>query len=296
MNSPGGSAYASEVIQREIIALKAKKPVIVSMGNYAASGGYWVSTFGDRIFAETNTITGSIGVFGMFFDVQKIANTFGVTFDVAKTGNYADFETITRPKTQPELDLAQARVDDLYGKFLDKVSAAATSPIEQLQLIAQGRVWSGTRGAPAPSRRRNRRPAEGHRLRRRPSQARGRTIICKEVPQQPSFAETLALLFNNQEAPLEQPRRRQARPPHAAVPQDESRPEDPAGIQRSARHVRPPPARLRRKIGSSSGQAIILTPSSKDQFRSVPSTPGSLRPLGRRWPLIQHSLISSCGL
>ncbi len=73
VNSPGGSAYASEVIQREIIDLKAKKPVIVSMGNYAASGGYWVSTYGDRIFAEPNTLTGSIGVFGMFLDIQKLA-------------------------------------------------------------------------------------------------------------------------------------------------------------------------------------------------------------------------------
>ena len=104
VNSPGGSAYASEEIQREIIALKAKKPVIVSMGNYAASGGYWVSTYGDRIFAEPNTLTGSIGVFGMVSsDVQKLFNDFGVTFDTAKTGNYADFETIYRPKTDQEL-------------------------------------------------------------------------------------------------------------------------------------------------------------------------------------------------
>jgi protease-4 len=84
VNSPGGSAYASEVIQREIIELKAKKPVIVSMGNYAASGGYWVSTYADHIFAEPNTLTGSIGVFGMFLDIQKLGNDFGVTWDTAQ--------------------------------------------------------------------------------------------------------------------------------------------------------------------------------------------------------------------
>jgi protease-4 len=144
VNSPGGSAFASEVIQHEILALKAKKPVVISMGNYAASGGYWVSAYGDRIFAEPNTITGSIGVFGMFFDAQKLADSVGVTFDTAKIGNYADFETISRPKTPAELALAQARVDDLYQKFLDKVSSGRNIPIDTLQGIAQGRVWSGT--------------------------------------------------------------------------------------------------------------------------------------------------------
>ena len=100
VNSPGGSAYASEVIQREIINLKAKKPVIVSMGNYAASGGYWVSTYGDRIFAEPNTLTGSIGVFGMFMDAQKLVNNIlGVTFDTAKTGALRRFRNHSRPKT-----------------------------------------------------------------------------------------------------------------------------------------------------------------------------------------------------
>lgn len=144
VNSPGGSAFASESIQHEIRALREKKPVVVSMGNYAASGGYWVSTYSDRIFAEPNTITGSIGVFGMFFDIQKLAGTIGVTFDAAKTGAFADFETISRPKTPQELDLAQARVNDLYGKFLDKVSASRNIPRPDLELIAQGRVWSGS--------------------------------------------------------------------------------------------------------------------------------------------------------
>jgi protease-4 len=145
VNSPGGSAYASEVIQREIRNLKdSHKPVIVSMGNYAASGGYWVSTYADHIIAEPNTLTGSIGVFGMFFDVQKLfGDTLGVTFDSAKTGKFADFETISRPKTPEELALAQARVDDLYDKFVSKVSESRGIPKETVQEIAQGRVWTG---------------------------------------------------------------------------------------------------------------------------------------------------------
>jgi protease-4 len=201
VNSPGGSAYASEVIQNEIIALKAKKPVIISMGNYAASGGYWVSTYGDRIFAEPNTLTGSIGVFGMFFDVQKIGNNFGVTWDVAKTGTYADFETISRPKTPQELALAQSRVDDLYSKFLTKVSQSRGIPEAQLELIAQGRVWSGTEGknlnlvdqigslddaiAYAAAK-----VGLGERYR------------VKEYPEKVSLAESLALLLSNQEEPI----------------------------------------------------------------------------------------------
>jgi protease-4 len=202
VNSPGGSAYASEVIQREIIALKDKKPVIVSMGNYAASGGYWVSTFGDRIFAETNTITGSIGVFGIFFDVQKLANSYGVTFDVAKTGNYADFDTIARPKTPQEINLAQARVDDLYGKFLDKVSRSRNIPIDQLQLIAQGRVWSGSEALNLHL------VDELGGLQKAIDYAADKAKLgtgyeLREVPHQLDVSETLALLLSNQEAPLE---------------------------------------------------------------------------------------------
>ena len=203
VNSPGGSAYASEVIQREILALKAKKPVIVSMGNYAASGGYWISTFGDRIFAESNTITGSIGVFGIFFDVQKLANTYGVTFDSAKTGAYADFDTITRPKTPQELQLAQARVDDLYGKFLDKVSRGRSIPIGQLQVIAQGRVWDGTEALNLHL------VDEMGGLQKAIDYAAdkaklGSNYELREVPKQVSFAETLSLLLGNQEAPIEE--------------------------------------------------------------------------------------------
>jgi protease-4 len=201
VNSPGGSAFASEVIQHEIIALKAKKPVIVSMGNYAASGGYWVSTYSDRIFAEPNTLTGSIGVFGMFIDVQKLLNSVGVTFDSAKTGAYADFETISRPKTDLELALAQARVDDLYDKFLKKVSSSRGIPRDTLETIAQGRVWAGSEaldlklvdeigGLESAITYAANKAKLGERYR------------VKEYPEEVTFAESLALLLSHQEVPV----------------------------------------------------------------------------------------------
>jgi protease-4 len=201
VNSPGGSAFASEVIQREVIALKAKKPVIVSMGAYAASGGYWVSTYGDRIFAEPNTLTGSIGVFGLFMDVQKLGNTYGITWDTAKTNTYADFETISRPKTQDELNLAQARVDDLYGKFLDKVSSSRNIPIPALELIAQGRVWAGSEALNLKL------VDEIGGLQKAVDYAADKARLgdrykVKEYPEQVSLAESLALLLSNSEQPV----------------------------------------------------------------------------------------------
>lgn len=144
VNSPGGSASASEVIQREVRLIKKVKPIVVSMGTYAASGGYWISTYGDRIFAEPTTITGSIGVFGMQFDLQKLANDFGVTFDSVKTGKFADALTISRPKTDEELAVFQRLVDWIYGEFITKVSESRKLKREDVEEIAQGRVWSGT--------------------------------------------------------------------------------------------------------------------------------------------------------
>lgn len=143
VNSPGGSASASEVIQREIRLIKKVKPVIISMGSYAASGGYWISTYGDRIFAEQSTITGSIGVFGIQFDVQKLANNFGVSFDSVKTGKFADALTISRPKTPEEMAVFQKMVDWIYGEFISKVAESRQLPREKVEEIAQGRVWSG---------------------------------------------------------------------------------------------------------------------------------------------------------
>jgi len=144
VNSPGGSAPASEAIQREIRLTRQVKPVVVSMGSYAASGGYWISTYGDHIFAEPTTITGSIGVFGIQFDVKKLANDFGITFDSVKTGKFADAITITRPKTDEELAVFQRLVDWIYGEFVTKVADSRKLQRPFVEDIAQGRVWSGT--------------------------------------------------------------------------------------------------------------------------------------------------------
>ncbi|MBF2027605.1 MAG: signal peptide peptidase SppA [Oscillatoriales cyanobacterium C42_A2020_001] len=143
VNSPGGSAVASEVIQREVILTRKQKPVVVSMGSVAASGGYWISTYSDRIFAEPNTITGSIGVFGLLPNVQELANRNGVTWDAVKTGRYADIQTITRPKTAQELALIQKSVDRIYDQFITKVADSRKLPKAKVAEIAQGRVWSG---------------------------------------------------------------------------------------------------------------------------------------------------------
>lgn len=144
VNSPGGSAAASEVIQREVRLIKKVKPIVVSMGSYAASGGYWISAYADRIFAETATITGSIGVFGLQFDIQKLAGNFGVTFDSVKTGKFADALTISRPKSPEELAVLQRMVDWIYAEFVAKVAEGRNLPPEKVEAIAQGRVWSGS--------------------------------------------------------------------------------------------------------------------------------------------------------
>lgn len=143
VNSPGGSATASEVMLREILLTKKQKPVIVSMGNVAASGGYWIAAGADYIFAEENTITGSIGVFGLLSNIQEIANEHGVTWDVVKTGKFADITSNVRPKTEAELAIYQRSVDKTYQLFLEKVARHRDLPIEQVKEIAEGRVWSG---------------------------------------------------------------------------------------------------------------------------------------------------------
>ncbi len=144
VNSPGGSVTGADVFQREIDLTSKVKPVVVSMGDLAASGGYWISTNAKRIFAEPNTITGSIGVFGRYVNVQKIANDNGITWDAVKTGKYADSEGISRPKSEQELALAQRSVDRIYNVFLNKVSQGRKLPEQKVAEIAQGRVWSGT--------------------------------------------------------------------------------------------------------------------------------------------------------
>lgn len=144
INSPGGSATAAEIMQREIKLTRQIKPVIVSMGDVAASGGYWIASDSNRIFAEPNTITGSIGVFGVLFNGEKLGNNNGITWDTVKTSEYADQQTISRPKSAQELAVYQRSVDRIYNLFLQKVSQGRKLPTAKVAEIAQGRVWSGT--------------------------------------------------------------------------------------------------------------------------------------------------------
>ncbi len=143
VNSPGGSAIASEQIQRELTLIAAKKPLVVSMGTVAASGGYWISTAGRRIFAEPNTITGSIGVFALVPNIKELAARQGVTFDTVKTGRYADLFSLARPRTAVELAVLQRGTDAVYDAFIARVAKARTLSPDSVRQIAEGRVWSG---------------------------------------------------------------------------------------------------------------------------------------------------------
>ncbi len=145
VNSPGGSVSASEAIARELTQLRKDKTLVVSMGSLAASGGYWISAQSDRIFAEPTTITGSIGVFGMFMNFQGLMNDkLGLTFDTVKTGKFAAAATVTRPKTPDELAIFQDSVDWVYDQFLTKVTKGRKLDRAVVEEIAQGRVWSGS--------------------------------------------------------------------------------------------------------------------------------------------------------
>lgn len=144
VNSPGGGATASEQIAREVQLLAEEKPVIASMGNYAASGGYQISTYANQIFASPGTVTGSIGVYGLLPNFQDVANENGISWDSVTTGEYADIGTISRPKTPEELAIVQRVVDQVYERFLTIVAESRNLPREQVAEIAQGRVWSGT--------------------------------------------------------------------------------------------------------------------------------------------------------
>ena len=151
VNSPGGSALASDVIWREVELLKKEKPVIVSMGSYAASGGYYISAGADAIIADKMTLTGSIGVFGMMLEGENMLNKrLGVTTDVVKTGQSADFGSGimgigVRKITDLERKTLLRSVDKVYETFTTKVANGRNLPMEKVLDIAQGRVWSGTR-------------------------------------------------------------------------------------------------------------------------------------------------------
>lgn len=144
VNSPGGSAIASEQIQRELTLIGRTKPIVVSMGTVAASGGYWIATAATRVFAQPNTITGSIGVFSLVPNIKTLANRNGITFDTVKTGRYADLFTIARPRTDAELAVLQRGTDAVYTAFIARVASARKLTPDSVRVIAEGRVWSGT--------------------------------------------------------------------------------------------------------------------------------------------------------
>lgn len=144
VNSPGGSALASDIIWREIDLLKKEKPVVVSMGDVAASGGYYIACGADSIFADANTITGSIGVFSVIPNAEKfLKNKVGITFDRVKTGQYADAPSATRALTITEQRFLQAGVDSVYHTFKSRVAAGRQKSVDYIDSIAQGRVWTG---------------------------------------------------------------------------------------------------------------------------------------------------------
>lgn len=144
VNSPGGSAFGSEQIWYAISQLKKEKPVIVSMGDMAASGGYYIACNADTIVAEPTTLTGSIGIFGMFPNAKGLTEKIGVNFDVVKTNQYADFGMLTRPMNDGEKSLVQMYVNQGYDTFLTRCSDGRGISKEELDKIAQGRVWTGS--------------------------------------------------------------------------------------------------------------------------------------------------------
>jgi protease-4 len=144
VNSPGGSALASDVILRELDLLKKEKPLVVSMGDVAASGGYYMACHADSIFALPNTITGSIGVFGIVFNLEKfLKNKLGITHDRVATGPYADAPNMTRAMTDFEKKIVQDEIDNIYLRFKTHVSQGRRMSLEMVDSIAQGRVWAG---------------------------------------------------------------------------------------------------------------------------------------------------------
>lgn len=143
VNSPGGSAFASEQIWHAVKELKAKKPVIVSMGGYAASGGYYISCIADTIVAEPTTLTGSIGIFGLVPDVKGLTEKIGLTYDVVKTNKFADFGNIMRPFNNDEKALMQMMVAEGYDTFVSRCAEGRHMTKEAIEKIAEGRVWTG---------------------------------------------------------------------------------------------------------------------------------------------------------
>jgi len=144
VNSPGGSASASDAILREIALTQEEKPVVISMGNVAASGGYWIATAANAIVADPLTITGSIGVFGLHLNTSELlSDRIGLTFDQVQTAPLADFLSPTDALTERERELFQTFVMETYAEFLEKVAEARGMTVEEVDAVAQGRVWTG---------------------------------------------------------------------------------------------------------------------------------------------------------
>lgn len=144
INSPGGSALASDVLWREVILTKKVKPIIASMSDVAASGGYYMAMGCDKIVAHPNTITGSIGIFGMLFNLESfLKNKLGVTVDGVKTNTYADFPTVTRNMSDFEKSVIQRNVEHGYDIFTSKAAQGRHISQDSLKVLASGRVWSG---------------------------------------------------------------------------------------------------------------------------------------------------------
>jgi len=143
ISSPGGSAYGSEQIWHALSVLKAKKPLIVSMGDYAASGGYYIACGADKIVAQPTTITGSIGIFGVIPNIKGLDDKIGITYDGVKTNKMSDAISINRPFTPEERDLMQSYVNRGYELFVKRCADGRKMKIEQIKAIAEGRVWTG---------------------------------------------------------------------------------------------------------------------------------------------------------
>lgn len=143
INSPGGSAYTSEQIWKQVYELKKKKPVVVSMGSVAASGGYYIASGASKIIAEPNTLTGSIGIFGMFPNTAGLFNKLALTTDIVKTNRYADFGDPARPMTDDEKALIQGYIERGYDTFLTRCAEGRGVSKADIDSIGQGRVWTG---------------------------------------------------------------------------------------------------------------------------------------------------------
>ena len=144
VNSPGGSAYGSEQIWNEVVKMKEAKPVIVSMGDYAASGGYYISCAADYIVADPTTLTGSIGIFGMIPNFENLmTDKLGLHFDVVKTNSHADMGSLSRPFNASEKEIMQNYINNGYKLFVKRCADGRGMSVEAIEKIAEGRVWTG---------------------------------------------------------------------------------------------------------------------------------------------------------